>query len=60
MTRVFRRDVMEALNYFHGAGYIEQLRSDDEYYVTILMKFAAQKCDIELVGMEQCDNSPLL
>ena len=60
MARVKKSEVMDALNYFHGAGYIEQLRSDDEYYVTILMKFAAQRCDVELVGIEQCDNSPLL
>lgn len=60
MTRVFRRDVMEALEYFHGGGYIENLYGDGRHYTEILMKFAAQKCDIELVGMEQCDNSPLL
>jgi hypothetical protein len=52
MLRVKRSEVMDALNYFHGAGYIEQLRSDEQYYVTILMKFAAQRCDVELVGIE--------
>ncbi len=52
MTRVFRRDVMEALEYFHGGGYIENLHGDGRHYTEILMKFAAQKCDIELVGME--------
>ena len=52
MTKVKKSEVMDALNYFHGAGYIEQLRSDEEYYVTILMKFAAQIFDVELVGME--------
>lgn len=48
MTRVKRSEVMDALEYFHGAGYIEQLRSDDQYYVDILMRFAASRCDVEL------------
>ena len=52
MTRVKKSEVMDALNYFHGTRYIEQLKSDNEYYVTILMKFAAQRCDVELVGIE--------
>ena len=48
MTRVKRSEVMDALEYFHGAGYIEQLRRDEQYYVNILMNFEAQRCDIEL------------
>lgn len=44
-----RKEVIEALEYFYGAGYVEQLRSDDQYYVNILLEFAAKKCNVELV-----------
>ena len=42
------KDVMEALNYFYGDGFIEQLRTDDQHYVNILMNFAAKKLNVEL------------
>lgn len=52
MTRVKKSEVMDALNYFHCAGYIENLYGDGRHFTEILMKFAAQRCDVELVGME--------
>ena len=42
------KDVMDALNYFHGAGFIEQLRTNEKHYVEILMNFAAKKLNVEL------------
>jgi hypothetical protein len=53
MTKVKRSEVMDALEYFHGAGYIEQLRSDEQYYVNILMNFAAQRCQYRISIVRQ-------
>lgn len=41
--------VMEALEYFHGGGYIENLSGDSRHYTEILMEFAAKKYNVELV-----------
>ena len=43
------KEVMEALNYFHGGGYIENLHGDGRHYTEILMNFAARKLTVELV-----------
>jgi len=43
------KEVMEALDYFHGGGYIENLHGDGKYYTEILMNFAAKKLNVELV-----------
>ena len=51
MTRVKKSEVMNALQYFHSTGYIENLYGDGRHFTEILMKFAAQKYNIELVGM---------
>ena len=44
-----KKEVIEALNYFHGWGYIENLHGDGRHYTEILMNFAASKLDVELV-----------
>ena len=44
-----KKEVMEALQYFHGGGYIDNLCGDSRHYTEILMKFAAKKCNVELV-----------
>ncbi len=43
-----RQDVIDALNYFHGMGMIDNLHGDAEYYCKILIQFAATRCDITL------------
>jgi len=43
------KEVMEALNYFHGGGYIENLYGDGRHYTEILINFAASKLNVELV-----------
>ena len=35
-----KNDVMEALEYFHGAGMIENTHGDQRYYLEILIKYA--------------------
>jgi len=44
-----KEEVMDALKYFHGGGYIENLHGDEKYYTEILMNFAANKLNIELL-----------
>jgi len=44
-----KNDVMEALEYFYGAGMIENMSGDQRYYVEQLMNFAANKLNVELV-----------
>jgi hypothetical protein len=44
-----KEEVIEALNYFHGGGYIENLHGDAQYYTEVLMNFAANKLNIELL-----------
>lgn len=46
--RVKRQEVIDALNYFHGLGMIDNLHGDAEHYCKILMQFAATRCDITL------------
>ena len=44
-----REEVFEALEFFYGAGMIENLSGDERHYTEILMKYAAKKCNVELV-----------
>lgn len=46
--RVSRQDVLEALEYFHRIGMIENLSGDAEHYCKILMEFAAMRCGVIL------------
>jgi hypothetical protein len=47
-SRVKRQDVIDALEYFHGMGMIDNLRGDEEHFCKILMQFAATRCGITL------------
>tara|TARA_R100001230_G_C5628479_1_gene136618 strand:+ start:515 stop:652 length:138 start_codon:yes stop_codon:yes gene_type:complete len=44
-----KNDVMDALEYFHGAGMIENMSGDQRHYVEQLMNFVANQLNIELV-----------
>jgi hypothetical protein len=43
-------DAHEAIRYFYEIGMIDNLHGDQQYYVEALIKFAANKMHIELVG----------
>ncbi len=43
-------DAHEAIRYFYEIGMIENLHGDEQHYVEALIKFAANKMHIELVG----------
>ena len=49
MSKVSKKDVMEAIEYFWQAGYIEELTYDKKYYTKILLDCCASKYKIELV-----------
>jgi hypothetical protein len=44
-----KNDVMEALEYFHGAGMIENTHGDQRHYLEQLINFAANQLNVELV-----------
>lgn len=43
-----RDDVFEALEYFHGAGMIENTYGDQRHYLEILAHFAADRLHVSL------------
>ena len=49
MSTVSKKAVMDAIEYFWQAGYIEELTSDKRYYTKILLDCCASKYKIELV-----------
>jgi hypothetical protein len=49
MKKVTKKDVMDAIEYFWQAGYIEELTSDKRYYTKILLDCCAAKYKMELV-----------
>lgn len=46
--KVTKGDVMEAIEYFHAEGFIDQLSYDEKYYVEILLKKVANVYNIRL------------
>lgn len=43
-----KEDVFEALQYFYGAGMIENTYGDQRHYLEILMRFAADELHVGL------------
>jgi hypothetical protein len=47
-TKVTKQEVIDAITYLWGTGATLQMRSDDQQYTEILIKFAANRTGIEL------------
>lgn len=47
-NEVKRSEVIDAIRYFYEFGMIENMHGDEEHYVEILIKFAANRTGIEL------------
>ena len=47
---IMKEDVFEALQYFYGAGMIENTYGDQRHYIDILVHFAADKLNVGLVN----------
>lgn len=45
---VNRKEAMEALEYLYGSGAIEQMSYDQKFYTDILIRFTAERLNIEL------------
>ena len=48
LNKVSKDEVIDALDYFWCDGFIDELKSDEQHYVKILMKAAANKYRIKL------------
>lgn len=46
---IMKEDVMEALQYFHGAGMIENTYGDQRHYLEILIRYAADELHVGLI-----------
>jgi len=44
-----KESAIEAIQYLYGSAATEQMRSDDQYYVEILINYAASQLNIELI-----------
>ena len=53
INKVTKKECLDALDYFHAQGFIEQAGcSDVQYYCKILMKKVANDYRLELVGID--------
>ena len=53
INKVTKKECLDALDYFHAQGFIEQAGcSDVQYYCKILMKKVANDYKLELVGID--------
>jgi len=48
INKVSKKDVMDAIDYLHMHGYVEEMTSDKKYYVEILLKKVANDYRIDL------------
>ena len=55
---IMKEDVFEALQYFHGAGMIENTHGDQRHYLEILIRFAADELNkvINNISLESVNN----
>ena len=49
MSKVSKKDVMDAIEYFWQGGYLDELTIDKKYYTEILLRCCAAKYKMELV-----------
>jgi len=47
-AQVTREETLDAIRYLWGTGATMQMRSDDQHYTEILIRFTAEKMNIEL------------
>lgn len=48
LNEVTKKEVMEAIEYLHVQGFVEEMTSDKKYYVEILLKKIANDYKINL------------
>tara|TARA_B000000477_G_C6094398_1_gene229228 strand:- start:2457 stop:2621 length:165 start_codon:yes stop_codon:yes gene_type:complete len=50
-NKVTKKECIEAIEYFHVAGYIENLSGDAEFYLKPLLKKVANNYNLYLKGL---------
>lgn len=58
LNRVSKEDCMEAIEFLHVQGYVEEMSSDKQYYVEILLRKVANIYKLKL-GLDNEDRSEL-
>lgn len=48
VNKVNKQDCMDAIEYLHTQGFVEEMTTDKKYYVEILLKKVANDYDINL------------
>ena len=57
LNKVNKEQIDDAFNYFMDTGRLEELNSDDVYYIQALLKFVANEYKIKLVFAEEETNN---
>ena len=53
LNKVSKKQIYDAFNYFMDTGRLEELNSDDVYYIKVLLKSVANKYKWQLVFAEE-------
>jgi hypothetical protein len=53
INKVTRKEVDDAFDYFMDTGRLEELKSDDKYYIKTLLKSIANRQNVKLVFEEE-------
>ena len=57
LNKVSKKQIDDAFNYFMDTGRLEELNSDDVYYIQALLNFVANKYKWQLVFAEKETNN---
>ena len=53
LNKVSKKQIDDAFDYFMDTGRLEELNSDDVYYIQALLNFVANKYKIKLIFAEE-------
>ena len=53
LNKVSKKQIDDAFDYFMDTGRLEELKSDDVYYIQALLNFVANKYKIKLIFAEE-------
>ena len=56
LNKVTKKECMDAIDYLHVEGFVDEMTSDKKYYTTILLKSVANKYRINLALEEEKEN----
>lgn len=55
LNKVTKKQIDDAFDYFMDTGRLEEVNSDDRYYIEILLKSIANRQNVKLVFEEEGD-----